>query len=588
MFTHPMLHEVSDAFKCTLHRWSGQFAHDLPRSAWVGLFIVAAAVRLIDISLPPHLPSWHEFDTAAIARNYYHEGMNLLYPRIDWRGEGPGYAEMEFPIYAWAIAVFYKLFGLHEIFGRLIAFVLALLTVWAFFKLARYLLAAPAAFAASFFFVLNPVAVQVAHALQPEALMFCCYVLAVYTFLRWSDTGAWKYYGLALVATALAILAKATAAHIGILFAVLLFKQRGRAALRDPLVWLFAAGALAPAIWWYWRAHSYWIHYGNSLGVSNEYHWLTRSLSANVAFLKGVAEIEIRQIWTPTGLLLGLLGLFWNRRTTAVWLGTWWLVSILSFYLATARTSGSLWASYYHVISAPAAALLFGAGVDAIKRIHLHVLTSVVALGATLALLMIVPGLPELPRFSSSLLSRCALLIGSALATLSVCVFCLASRPWAPSASPPRFQNIAMSGMISAIIAATFFFQCRGTFRELSTRVDDGRAACARRLSTLLPPNALILASGLSSVGADGYPIAMNAPYIFYWTGHKGFTLAANEQDLKTVASFAARGARYFIAERTLLDGRLEQRLRQLGQVLDECDGLICFHLAHLPGAPVK
>ena len=43
--------------------------------------------------------------------NYYREDMNLLKPKIDWRGDGPGYTEMEFPIYPWLIAGFYKIFG---------------------------------------------------------------------------------------------------------------------------------------------------------------------------------------------------------------------------------------------------------------------------------------------------------------------------------------------------------------------------------------------------------------------------------------------------------------------------------------------
>ena len=34
---------------------------------------------------------WRECDVGAIARNFYIEDMNILYPRIDWRGDGPGY-----------------------------------------------------------------------------------------------------------------------------------------------------------------------------------------------------------------------------------------------------------------------------------------------------------------------------------------------------------------------------------------------------------------------------------------------------------------------------------------------------------------
>jgi hypothetical protein len=45
--------------------------------------------------------------------------MYILYPRIDWRGDGPRYAEMEFPIIPWTIAALYKIFGYHEVIGRI-------------------------------------------------------------------------------------------------------------------------------------------------------------------------------------------------------------------------------------------------------------------------------------------------------------------------------------------------------------------------------------------------------------------------------------------------------------------------------------
>ena len=40
--------------------------------------------------------SWRQTDTAAIARNFYYNGFNILYPQIDWGGAGPGYVESEF------------------------------------------------------------------------------------------------------------------------------------------------------------------------------------------------------------------------------------------------------------------------------------------------------------------------------------------------------------------------------------------------------------------------------------------------------------------------------------------------------------
>lgn len=138
------------------------------------LFLLGSGIRAVDVWRPADgriRESWRECDIASVARNYYREDMNLFYPRIDWRGDGPGYTEMEFPLYPWAIAILYKIFGFHEVIGRLLAYVFSLLAMGLFFQLARYLLPDLAAIAASLFFVLSPLAIRISNSLQPEGLM---------------------------------------------------------------------------------------------------------------------------------------------------------------------------------------------------------------------------------------------------------------------------------------------------------------------------------------------------------------------------------------------------------------------------------
>ena len=86
------------------------------------IFFVGAGIRLIDVWRPINRASWRECDLGAVSRNYARESMNPFYPRIDWRGTTPGYAEMEFPLYPYLTAITYKLFGVHDYFGRVWAF----------------------------------------------------------------------------------------------------------------------------------------------------------------------------------------------------------------------------------------------------------------------------------------------------------------------------------------------------------------------------------------------------------------------------------------------------------------------------------
>ena len=64
---------------------------------------------------------FRQFDTAAVARNYYDSGMNFLHPQVDWRGSSEGYVEVEFPAYNYATAVLYKVFGPREWLGRVVS-----------------------------------------------------------------------------------------------------------------------------------------------------------------------------------------------------------------------------------------------------------------------------------------------------------------------------------------------------------------------------------------------------------------------------------------------------------------------------------
>jgi len=180
---------------------------------FLGLFFVGAWIRSLDVWRPVDgrvRESWRECDYAAVARNFYREGMNFLYPRIDWRGDGPGYAEMEFPVIPWTMAALYKIFGYHEVIGRVLIYAFSLLTLCIFFLLARRLLPPWGAFAASLFFVLSPLAVRVSNSLQPEGPMLFFYVATIYAFIRWLEADRWIRYGAALSATALAILIKAS------------------------------------------------------------------------------------------------------------------------------------------------------------------------------------------------------------------------------------------------------------------------------------------------------------------------------------------------------------------------------------------
>lgn len=552
------------------------------------LFLLGAGIRAVDVWRPVDgtvRESWRECDIAAIARNYYREGMNLFYPRIDWRGDGPGYAEMEFPIYPWGIALFYKFFGFHEVIGRVLAYLFSLLALGLFFQLARHLLSQLGASAASLFFVISPLAVRISNSLQPEGLMLACYLCAVYSFMRWIENGEKKHYWIALASTSLAILTKANVAHIGFLFAVLTLRKTGLKALNCPKVWMFAAFSLLPAIAWYAYAHTFWLDYGNSLGLSNESHFAGWNLFKDPSFAYRVVGLDVYYAWMPTGFVIALFGIALNRSEKVVLYALWWLAAIFVYYLVAARTTGDLWAVYYHVVSVPPVALLFGLGVQSTARISFNFRSfrMLGAMSGALALLAAVAAVVSAMGQGYKVAVAVAFVIG----LTAILVLCLIEYRHTGLPKSPILERFPLLGTLFCFlavisVAGTFLLELRQIKWGLRPHGFKEQYECAKHFASSIPENALIIASGGVCKDEEGYPVAYNASYMFYWTDRKGFNICREQQSVEAAESLIPRGARYYIVEKDSIEWnpRLDADLRRAFKVVDECPKALLFDLA--------
>jgi len=462
------------------------------------LFAAAFAVRFADVFRPINQPSWRESDLGGIARNFAAEGMDPLYPRVDWRGDGPGYAEMEFPVYPWLTAVSYKIFGVHDQIGRIWALLFSLGSMFFFFKLAREYLGLFESVIAFVFFAFSPLIVSTSTSIQPEGLMLLAYIGAVYFFVRWVRDGRNADFWPAVAMTALSLSAKATSAHIGIFFGVLLLQKYGRGGVIKTKVWLFGLLTLVPAALWYVHAKGLWLTYGNSLGVSNEYHWAGWDLFTDPEYITGILRIDINAVWLVFGVVVAAFAVWRGRREPSVRQALVWLASVFLFYIVAARTTSQDWATYYHVFSVPPAALLFGLGVKMLREYAREFADAYSTRGLALNL------------------ARIFVILLVAAAYLGV------------------FRNEAKL--------------VRANFTE-NHRVSPA-LTFAKDLQPMLEPNALILVSGGQCRGPKGHQVAYNASYMFYWLERKGWNICVEEQSIDKVRAFADKGARYFIAER--------------------------------------
>ncbi len=551
------------------------------KRTWIFLAIFAcgAGIRALDLGHGIDggiRESWREADYGAVARNFLRQGMDIRRPRIDWRGEGPGFAEMEFPAIPWAMAALDRLFGLHEIYGRLLSFAFALLTLLVFFALARRLLPDAGALFASGLFALAPLSVRVANAIQPESMMLFFYLSAVLAFLRWQDKETWPRYLAALLAAAAAVLAKIPAAHIGIVFVLLIIRARGWRGLFRPRVVLFGFLALLPSAVWYVHAHRLWLEFGNSLGVSNESHWIGVDMFEHPRWIASAVfrslRMEASLVATVPGLIAAPVILWRRRRDKTAWTVLAWLIALGVYYLVTIRTTGDNWASYYHVVSAAPFALLFGLGfAEWVPRLPSAARTRRAAFAAFLLPLVLIAAAQWAGvRFPGTAAMGLAVMIFAGAAALAAGAGAWKGRP---------------AALLLAVFLAIPPFLGLQIARELHPTRYGALYACSRSFAPLIPADALILASGGNGIESTGRPTAYNASYMFYWLDRKGFDIPRERQTLDEVAGYVRRGARFFVLEREALKARpaFESELDRTYRRAGECEAAILFDLSAPP-----
>lgn len=545
------------------------------RFALTTIFVVALLVRLPDVWRPVDgtvRDSWREVDVAAIARNFYREGMNLFYPRIDWRGDGPGYTEAEFPLYPWTAAALYRLVGYHEPLLRVMSLALTMAAFAVFLRIAQRHLSPTATIVAAVVYALMPLDVRMATTIHPDPLMYLLYLLAIDAFETWLTTQSRRSYAVALGATALAILAKLPAAHVGVLFALLTLDRWGIAALRRKEVWLFSVVALGVPAAWYVHAHQFWLDYGNSLGISNE---SLRRIST-FDFLRhlglmvpGLVRLEAQYVWMPTGALLGLWGLATCIRRREPRLLVYWTATLAIYYVLTCRTTGELWAVHYHIVSMPLAALLIAYGCQSIEQLTVgetswrRLARLALALGAGLTLAAVIAAAAA----DISWLPTALGLMGVAALATGGGMWCLRSaqvlRFETLAVGWPRFGSTLAAAAVVALLCGAWAFELFVDYRLLHPKQFVQKYHAALEFRSKMEPDALLVASGGPAADAFGMPHAYNAPYYFFWTDHKGFTISDEQQTIERLEALRQRGARYFIGEHESLAAR-PQFLAQL------------------------
>jgi hypothetical protein len=243
-----------------MSRW--QLAAAATLAVWCALEL---AVRRTDAITDDH-HGWRQADTQAIARNLAFEDFDPLHPRIDWRGDGPGFVETEAQLYPTLIALAMQVTGESLWPGQLISLLSVALAAAILFATLSRRFDERAGFVALLAVLGHRGTVVAATSIQPDPMAFLCFTIGWVAFVAWLEAPRPRTLITWVAATALAGLIKPTTLELGLAQGLYVLLAH-RAALRRPALWIGWAIVLALVGAFLLHARGLYTDYGNTFGV---------------------------------------------------------------------------------------------------------------------------------------------------------------------------------------------------------------------------------------------------------------------------------------------------------------------------------
>ncbi len=288
---------------------------------------------------------WRQADTQAIARNLAFEEFAPLWPRIDWRGDGPGYVETEAQLYPMLSAMAMRVVGESVWPAQLLSLsCVATGLIVVGLALARRF-GEPAACGAFLLTLGHQGTIAMATAIQPDALSFLAFAVGFVAFLDYLDAPSTRRLVLWVGATTVAGLVKPTTLELGIAQFVLVVLT-GR--YRDRRIWVGWAIVIAIVAGFMAHARTLYVDYGNTFGV----------LSGGDSKLPATAMLIQPSTWTE----LARYSIVWGVGAAAIpaglvlaWQWRWQPVHLalaagaLLLAVVTLRYTSGSFGTHYHL-----------------------------------------------------------------------------------------------------------------------------------------------------------------------------------------------------------------------------------------------
>ncbi len=362
------------------------------------IIFVGFLTRLINITQPIlEVAGWRQCYTASVARNFYYHGMNIFYPQVLSGGNTEGYiGGTEFNIYPFAVAILYKLFGIHESLGRLISIIAFCGGAFYLYKLTRKYAGSTTGLITLLFYTFNPYIFFYSRSFQPESTMLFFSITMLYFFSEWIDREGWWRFALMTFCATFAFLTKVPTICLGLPLLYLCLEKYKINLLMQWKLWLFAVLSLTLTLLWY--KHSKYVGtisgiYLNTLSFS---YYMKYSLYflTSLHFYEKVfyAEVFEKDLIYIGGVFL-ILGIIFTLKKKEFRYIHYWLLSIIIYFFLAAKEVE--WHTYYTITIIVPASIFVGYAINHyLKIITAYKITGMKKIGLQSLFVIMIVTLP--------------------------------------------------------------------------------------------------------------------------------------------------------------------------------------------------
>ena len=325
---------------------------------------IGILLRLYGLS-NPLTEAWNirQAQTAMMARNIFLDGVHFLPTRLDFFGNSSGDVVLEFPLMHMITASLYWLFGVNEIFGRLVSLGFFALSSLMFLQLALLFLSRSGALCALIIFTISPWNIFLGRAFMPEASMMFFYLSGFYLFSIFLEKRKLFYLILGVIALCLAPLTKPPAGlvFLPVITSIFFSKFRGSTKINLVALVLFCTIPFAA-----WGIYANYINASNPNIPKNWGNWLDiiygrGGILGNWLswdFYRNVGGSIVVFLLTPVFFIGALLGLWVGAANKKFIPIQHWLFGCVLFIFVLAGANRGH--PYYQIFLLPPLALYCG------------------------------------------------------------------------------------------------------------------------------------------------------------------------------------------------------------------------------------